>query len=192
MGYYVFEGMNGTGKTTLSRMFTEHLRGLHGAENVVTTFEPGGTLLGAEIRATLLHTEMAISPEAQFMMMCADRAQNMFEIVIPTLEAGKHVVSDRSYMSSLVFQQDSNFSFEEILNLSKKIMQGHAPTWFTITSDRSLQQQVGYRDRYEKEQDAKMEEYLSRYLIATEALGGHVIDNSGKLETSFEQILRLI
>ena len=73
--------------------------------NGITTREPGGTAIGASLRAAMLDTSNTmLSPRAEALMMAADRAQHLDELVLPALNAGTHVVSDRSAYSSLAYQ----------------------------------------------------------------------------------------
>lgn len=98
-GHYIaFEGVEGCGKSTHVQRLAAHL-------DALVTREPGGTALG-----TLLRTAMAdpanthLSSRAEALMMAADRAQHLHEVVMPTLMSGRHVVSDRSVYSSLAYQ----------------------------------------------------------------------------------------
>lgn len=96
--YIAFEGLEGCGKST-------HVTRLAATLNGVATREPGGTRLGAALRATMIDTSnTALSPRAEALMMAADRAQHLDEVVKPTLAEGRHVVSDRSVYSSLAYQ----------------------------------------------------------------------------------------
>jgi dTMP kinase len=96
--YIAFEGLEGCGKST-------HVTRLAANLNGIATREPGGTALGATLRATMADTSnTALSPRAEALMMAADRAQHFEEVVIPALTKGRHVVSDRSVYSSLAYQ----------------------------------------------------------------------------------------
>jgi len=96
--YIAFEGLEGCGKST-------HVTRLAATLNGITTREPGGTAIGASLRAAMLDTSNTmLSPRAEALMMAADRAQHLEELVIPALNAGTHVVSDRSAYSSLAYQ----------------------------------------------------------------------------------------
>jgi len=96
--YIAFEGLEGCGKST-------HVARLATTLNGVATREPGGTALGATLRATMADTSnTGLSPRAEALMMAADRAQHLDEIVIPALAEGRHVISDRSVYSSLAYQ----------------------------------------------------------------------------------------
>ena len=96
--YIAFEGLEGCGKST-------HVTRLADALGGVATREPGGTAIGASLRTAMLDaSNTKLSPRAEALMMSADRAQHLDELVLPTLRAGKHVVSDRSAFSSLAYQ----------------------------------------------------------------------------------------
>lgn len=94
----VFEGGEASGKSTQAARLAERL----GAR---LTREPGGTSLGAQLRALLLdHSEMQVHPRAEALLMAADRAQHVTEVVEPALAAGEDMVCDRFVGSSLAYQ----------------------------------------------------------------------------------------
>lgn len=100
--YIAFEGINGVGKTTLIQRVIERLR--QRQVPIVITREPGGTPLGRELRRILLETELALSPMTEVLLFAAERAQHVSELVAPSLEKGRMVISDRSLFSSIAFQ----------------------------------------------------------------------------------------
>ena len=98
-----FEGPDGAGKTSQ----VEHLiRRLDFSRLAyVKTHEPGGTVIGSELRAMLLHTDRApLTPEAEALLLSADRAQHVAEVIRPGLAAGEIVVSDRFSDSTFAHQ----------------------------------------------------------------------------------------
>jgi dTMP kinase len=100
--FIVLEGGDATGKTTQAGVLATRLRD-QGRE-VVQTFEPGGTALGGSLRRLLLDGEGTVEPEAEALLMAADRAQHVLEVVRPSLSRGDWVVSDRFMPSSLAYQ----------------------------------------------------------------------------------------
>jgi dTMP kinase len=100
--FIVLEGGDATGKTTQAGLLATRLRD-QGRE-VVQTFEPGGTALGSSLRRLLLDGEGTVEPEAEALLMAADRAQHVLEVVRPSLSRGDWVVSDRFMPSSLAYQ----------------------------------------------------------------------------------------
>jgi dTMP kinase len=98
-----FEGGEGSGKSLQAKALTELLQ-KRGRE-VVLTREPGGTAAGERIREIVLHAqEIALGPEAQVLLYSTARAQNVREVILPALEAGKIVVADRFFDSTMAYQ----------------------------------------------------------------------------------------
>jgi dTMP kinase len=98
-----FEGMDGCGKTTQMRRLAARLR--QAGREVVETVEPGGTAIGGQIRQILLSpANERLSPEAEMLLYFASRAQNVNELVLPALEAGKIVLTDRFTDSTMAYQ----------------------------------------------------------------------------------------
>lgn len=96
--YIALEGAEGCGKST-------HAQRLAAALDAVLTRETGGTRIGSAIREILHDTaNIELSDKAEVLLIAADRAQHMAEVVSPALHAGRHVVSDRSAYSSLAYQ----------------------------------------------------------------------------------------
>lgn len=99
--FLVLEGVEGSGKSTQARLLGGWLTGL-GVPHVLTR-EPGGTVVGEEIRQILLHGH-DMPPETELLLMNAARAVFVAEVVKPALAAGKVVVADRFSLSSLAYQ----------------------------------------------------------------------------------------
>jgi dTMP kinase len=96
--YIAFEGVEGCGKSTHVKRLATHL-------DALVTREPGGTVIGTTLREIMANTANThLSPRAEALLMSADRAQHLHELVVPTLESGRHVISDRSVYSSLAYQ----------------------------------------------------------------------------------------
>jgi dTMP kinase len=91
-----FEGVDGSGKSTQARLLAVAL-GAH------LTFEPGDTDLGKVLREVLLHSGSP-GARAETLLLAADRAQHVEAVVIPRLDAGQWVVTDRFTGSTLAYQ----------------------------------------------------------------------------------------
>jgi dTMP kinase len=100
--YVAFEGIEGTGKTTLAARCAAHLR--QRGVDVRAVREPGGTDTGERIRGVLLDHGWRVAPWSEALLFAAARAQLAHEVVGPALAAGTWVVSDRSVYSSLAYQ----------------------------------------------------------------------------------------
>lgn len=96
--FIVFEGGEATGKSTQAARLARRL-------DAVLTHEPGGTALGAALRSLLLDgSGPDVADRTEALLMAADRAQHVAEVVEPALAQGRHVVSDRYIGSSLAYQ----------------------------------------------------------------------------------------
>jgi dTMP kinase len=99
--FITFEGVDGSGKSTQTRLLAEHLRS-EGRE-VVETREPGGTALGEQIRGLILGGGN-VAPWAEAALFTAARAQLVDEVIRPAFAQGADVVCDRYLDSSLAYQ----------------------------------------------------------------------------------------
>jgi len=97
------EGPEGSGKTTQAARLAQYLR--QRGREVVLTREPGGTLIGDKIR-TILHdpTHSEMCPWAEVFLYSASRAQLIAQVIEPALAAGKVIISDRFFDSTLAYQ----------------------------------------------------------------------------------------
>ena len=94
----VLEGIDGCGKSTQVRRLADRL-------DAVSTFEPGATPLGASLRSLLLDPAGdPVAERTEALLMAADRAQHVAQVVAPALDAGRWVVSDRFAASTLAYQ----------------------------------------------------------------------------------------
>jgi dTMP kinase len=101
--FITLEGPEGAGKTTQADRLEAWLRGQ--AADVVRTREPGAGKIGAQIRAVLLNPEnFALDPVAEALLMAADRAQHVTELLRPALERGAVVICDRYIDSHIAYQ----------------------------------------------------------------------------------------
>lgn len=101
--FVCFEGGEGSGKSTQSRLLRESLEA-QGRE-VVLTFEPGDTAVGAQLRRIVLSPETGdLSPRTEALIYAADKAEHVHALVRPALARGAVVVTDRYVDSTLAYQ----------------------------------------------------------------------------------------
>jgi dTMP kinase len=101
--FITFEGTEGSGKSTQIVLLANFLksRGLR----VVLTREPGGTVIGDQVRKILLDpTHTALDPKAELLLYAASRAQHLYEIILPALASGMIVLCDRFSDATLAYQ----------------------------------------------------------------------------------------
>jgi len=121
-----FEGGEGSGKSTQIDLLAASLR--DAGREVLVTYEPGATEMGAGIRNLLLHHRQPISPRAEALLFAADRAHHVDTVVRPALEARQIVLTDRYIDSSIAYQGvGRGLPVEEIRRLSRWATRGLTP-----------------------------------------------------------------
>lgn len=115
--FLVFEGLDGSGKSSLIKRLVEYLS-IQKIDFIVSR-EPGGTPLGEQLRALILapqtEPEWAPCERAELLMYEASRAQHVARIILPALRAKKWVICDRFTASSIAFQSGGrNISSEDV------------------------------------------------------------------------------
>jgi len=104
-GHFItFEGSEGCGKSTQARLLAEQLRAQH--RKVLLTREPGGTVIGDEIRKILQYNRSShnMTPECELLLFSASRAQHVREWIQPALDRGEIVICDRFLDSTTAYQ----------------------------------------------------------------------------------------
>ncbi|SDB95964.1 thymidylate kinase [Sanguibacter gelidistatuariae] len=126
-GFFIsFEGGDGVGKSTQSRLLGEWLREVTGRE-VVWTREPGGTDLGLVLRQAVLHGDH-MDPRTEALLYAADRAHHVASLIRPALSRGDVVITDRYLDSSIAYQAGGRtLAIDEVENLSLWATQGLLP-----------------------------------------------------------------
>lgn len=99
--FITIEGCEGSGKTTQARLLAEWLSDTKGRE-VVQTREPGGTVIGRQLREIIF--QKGVVQMAELLLYGADRAQHVEALLLPSLRAGKTVVCDRFVDSTMAYQ----------------------------------------------------------------------------------------
>jgi dTMP kinase len=123
--FIVFEGGEGSGKTTQIGLLAERMLKDHA---VRVTYEPGATPVGQQIRELVLHHAEPLAPRAEALLFAADRAHHVATVVRPALDAGEWVISDRYVDSSLAYQGvGRNLTVGEIRGISAWATAGLVP-----------------------------------------------------------------
>ncbi len=126
--FITFEGIEGCGKTTQSKMLKHYLE--KNGYDVVLSREPGGTEIGNRIREILIDPKYkgVLTPETEVLLYLADRNQHLKEKIIPSLREGKFVISDRYHYSSVAYQCfGRNLDCSKINFIFEKFIEGIEP-----------------------------------------------------------------
>jgi dTMP kinase len=101
--FVCLEGGEGAGKSTQAKLLAEWLEGL--GYDVLLTFEPGDTQVGKEVRRIVLSPETGdLSHRTEALLFAADKAEHVDTVVLPALERGEVVITDRYVDTSLAYQ----------------------------------------------------------------------------------------
>jgi len=149
--FVTFEGVDGSGKSTQVELLRDALRA-EGRE-VVLTREPGGTELGERARELVLNGP-AMTPWAEAALFAAARAELVARIILPALERGADVISDRYVDSSLAYQGIARgIGIEHVLELNLHVVQGLMPdlTVLLLLDPAEAARRSGATDRLERE-----------------------------------------
>lgn len=193
--FIVFEGGEGSGKTTNLAYFIDRLnaKGI----DLIATREPGGTAMAEEIREVLLSPrDEQVSPDAELLLMFAARAQHLAAKIKPALADGQWVICDRFTDATYAYQGGGReLGFDKIAQL-ETLVQGDLRPDLTVLLDVPLEvgmaraAQRGELDRMEQESQAFFERVRSTYLTRAEQSPERyrIIDASGDLDSVQRQI----
>lgn len=128
--YIALEGVDGSGKSTVAAALAARLEAL--GDGVVTVREPGGSSVGEVIRGLLLDSE-TLDERAEALLFAAQRAVLASEVIRPALDAGKWVVSDRTFYSSIAYQgRARGLGEQQIRDLNEWAVAGTTPDLVVI------------------------------------------------------------
>ena len=164
--FIAFEGGEGTGKSTQSKLLAQWLE--QEGETVLLSREPGGTELGKDLRKILLgHETGDISPRAEALLYAADRAHHVYSVIRPALDRGEVVISDRYFDSSAAYQGAGRvLNPTEVARISRWATESLYPT-LTILIDLPAEIGLGRlqsRDRLEAESNDFHERVRQEFL----------------------------
>jgi len=198
--FITFEGPEGSGKSTQLRMLGERLR--KAGTDVLETQEPGGTPIGIQIRHVLLDAKnRELCPTAELLLMFASRAQNVDELILPALSAGRTVLSDRFTDSTLVYQGvGRGLGADLVYELDRIACRGLVPD-LTLIIDIDAETGLARAHRRSarmEDSETRMEDQdvgfhrrvreAYRQLAADESRRVRLIDGSQKMEIVAEQV----
>jgi dTMP kinase len=196
--FITMEGGEGVGKTTNMALLESHLAE-QGVELVVTR-EPGGTLLGEDIRQLLLQPrEESVDSMSELLLIFAARAQHIGERIEPALAAGKWVLCDRFTDATYAYQSGGRGLDAAAVRTLENLVQGQLRPDYTLLLDAPVgtgmarARDRGELDRFEQEQIDFFEKVRTTYLqLARESSGRfRVIDASQPLEAVQKQLLKV-
>ncbi len=178
--FIALEGGEGSGKSTQAKLLAD-------AIGAIATFEPGDTALGVGIRAVLLDPATAsLDDRAEALLMAADRAQHVAEVIRPALAEGRHVVCDRYFGSSVAYQgYGRGLSTDWIATLSAWATDGLMPdltVLLDVPAGVAAARASGKPDRFESAGDAFHQRVLEGYRALADDPSWVIVDGAGPVD----------
>jgi dTMP kinase len=191
-----FEGIDGAGKSTHIQFVKDLLeeRGIQ----VVNTREPGGTSLGESLRQLLLHEKMHLETEA--LLMFASRREHIAQVIEPSLQVGKWVLSDRFTDASFAYQGGGRKLSLEKLNVLENWVHPNLQPDMTFLFDvpidvaRARLDATRTLDKFEQEKSDFFADTRTEYLRRAKEfpMRFRVIDSTLAIETIQKQLVELL
>ena len=194
-----FEGTEGVGKTTLIRKIHQYFE--QQGKQVVLTREPGGTPLAEQIRSLLLavNHEEQMSHDTELLLIYAARAQHLQQVIVPALEAGKIVLSDRFTDASFAYQCAGRGLSQEKLQLLNQTFVAKMPNitfWLDapIGLGMTRARERGALDRFEQEKLSFFAKVRAGYETLWQAESQRIkrLDATQNAELVFEDALNYV
>jgi dTMP kinase len=147
--FVTFEGIDRSGKTTQAGLLVDAL-----GDEALGVREPGGTAAGERVREVLKDPDVELSPETEALLFAAARAELVNEVILPALQDGRVVVSDRFLDSSLAYQGGARgLGIEDVERVNHFATRGLRPdlTFLLDLSPEDAATRAGESDRFEDE-----------------------------------------
>ena len=194
-----FEGTEGVGKTTLIRKIHQYFE--QQGKQVLLTREPGGTPLAEQIRSLLLavNHEEQMSHDTELLLIYAARAQHLQQVIVPALEAGKIVLSDRFTDASFAYQCAGRGLSQEKLQLLNQTFISQMPKitfWLDAPIELGMTRarERGALDRFEQEKLSFFAKVRAGYETLWQAEPERIkrLDATQNADVVFEEALRYL
>ncbi|MGL5404933.1 MAG: dTMP kinase [Acinetobacter sp.] len=194
-----FEGTEGVGKTTLIRKIHQYFE--QQGKEVVLTREPGGTPLAEQIRSLLLavNHEEQMSHDTELLLIYAARAQHLQQVIIPALNAGKIVLTDRFTDASFAYQCSGRGLSQEKLQLLNQTFVAKMPNitfWLDAPIELGMTRarERGALDRFEQEKLSFFAKVRAGYETLWQAEPERIkrLDATQNADLVFEEALRYL
>ena len=197
--FITLEGIEGAGKSTVVDFIEDFLT--KEGHDVIKTREPGGTVIGEQIREILLKNEnYTLTYDTELLLVFSARAQHIQEVILPALSSGKTILCDRFTDASYAYQGGGRGIDASRINLLEKWVQGDLRPNLTLLFD--LDVSIGMQrtkkrsgtDRFEREEINFFEKIRNTYLerAKNEPQRFRIINSASSLENVKEQIATIL
>ena len=195
--FITLEGIEGSGKTSSIKSITDLLD--RKRISYVVTREPGGSSIGSELRSILLDPKTEISSEVELLLMLADRKDHVEKVILPNLEIGNWVISDRFMDSSIAYQGGGRKLDKKVIDSFSRNLNLPNPDLtllFDVPVEISLSRVKarGELDRFEQEKLDFHNRIREAYLELAEQNVNRIqiIDSSREIELMLKSVEQII
>lgn len=196
--FITLEGIDGAGKSTHLKWIANYLasKGIR----VLTTREPGGTELGENIRGLLLDHRQIMHAETEALLMFAARREHLDKLILPALDQGNWVISDRFTDASYAYQGGGRDVSIDKLQILENWVQGQFQPDLTFYFDLSIEvarirmQSIKIADRFEKEQNDFFHRVRAAYITRAKQFPERmqVLDASRSIDDITHQLEKVL
>ncbi len=192
--FITFEGCEGSGKSTQSKMLYDHLQ-RQGVDAILTR-EIGGTKIEEKIRDLIVHEELLT--EAELLMVMAARFEHVERVIKPALLQNKWVICDR-FIDSTLSYQGGELGIDKVLKLHQEIFgdfMPHLTFWIDLELTNSLARARGRGDenKFEHKKDAYHQDVYNNFKALSQKFPNRIvrIDGSGSSQEVHGEIIKHI
>lgn len=211
--YLVFEGIDGSGKSTIASMLAEHVKALNPTKKIISTYHPGSTALGKHLRNLVKNPaqfddQIKIDNLSRQMLHFVDTISFHKTILEPELKNGTIILSDRcTYISSIIYGLATGLSIKDVTNLFAIYPPVKADLVFVFDTDWEVaKQRIQSRDTTDFYDDQKEDFFksitayyknirkapLEQMLLINQVVSLsnlHMVDSNQCIDKVFESIL---
>lgn len=186
--FICIEGLDGCGKTTQARLLVRRLK--RKGYDAVYTAEPSRGKIGQFIKKHFLHGKKRGSVIVEALLFAADRFEHVKEEVIPALDAGKVLVSDRYVYSSLAYQGATGLDLEWITKINEHACRPDLAVFIDVEPGMVVKRLKTKKSVMENlETQRKVREVYEKFVERGELFK---IDGSGSKQKVAEDILKVV
>lgn len=186
--FIVLEGPDGSGSTTHAKLLTERLKAM--GTDVLLTWEPTTGPIGTFIRAEL--AKGTITAEALQILFTADRSWHVSEVIMPALEAGKIVICERYWLSTVVYAHALGIETGALTHMNEQFIQPDLQIMLLPPLEVCLERLGKRATRDMLETDSLQKRVYDGYKQAAEEMKIPIVDSSTSKEETAEKLLQLL
>lgn len=186
--FIVFEGLDGSGQSTQVKLLCDAL--LKKGNEVIITKEPTGKPLIGSLVRQVLKKEIKVTPAALQLLFCADRSEHLAKIILPALKAGKWVISDRYFFSTIAYGQ-LDLDFEWLIKLNEQFLKPDIVFLLKVRPEMCLARIDKARDKRQFFEDKeKLEKVWQGYEKLAKRFGSiKIIDGEKNIEEVHKEVV---